>query len=157
LIFITVGLQLPFDRLIKALDQYAETAKEECFAQIGDGRYLPTNMPWKRALSPIEFDEIIPKARLIVSHAGVGTILAAQRNAKPIVIFPRQAALAEHRNDHQLATASALHGRPGIYVAETVEELQILLGDPLYPAAQDTRSEGRQEFVRSLSAVINSF
>ncbi len=45
-------------------------------------------------------------ATAIVAHAGMGTILTALEMGKPLLVMPRRAALGEHRNDHQLATAS---------------------------------------------------
>lgn len=52
-----------------------------------------------------EFDKLCHDARLIVAHAGMGTIISAMTKGKPIIVFPRIAALGEHRNEHQLATS----------------------------------------------------
>jgi UDP-N-acetylglucosamine transferase subunit ALG13 len=68
----------------------------------------------------------------------MGTIISALTIAKPIVIVPRQVKYHEHRNDHQMATAEQLAGRPGIYVAWSVEELEALLvGGDLAPPQAD--------------------
>ncbi len=48
---------------------------------------------------------------------------------KPLVIFPRQAALKEHRNDHQIATARQFSKRTGIYLASEEEDLLPLLDE----------------------------
>ena len=77
--------------------------------------------------APDEFNELFRKARLIVSHAGMGTILSALQQHKPIVIFPRIAALGEHRNEHQLATAKKFKELGSVYVAMNEEELKTLL------------------------------
>ena len=114
MIFVTVGMQLPFDRLIQAMDRLASQLGEEVFAQIGETGFEPANMTWTPFLDGDEFEAKVQEARVIVSHAGVGSILAAQRNAKPLIILPRRAAFYEHRTDHQMHTVSALKGRRGI-------------------------------------------
>ncbi|MGO8484848.1 hypothetical protein AB9F39_37290, partial [Rhizobium leguminosarum] len=57
---------------------------------------------------------------------------------------PRQAALGEHRNDHQLATVSQLVGRPGIYVAHPDDDLRNYLLEELdSPSHEDSSEAGR--------------
>ena len=72
--------------------------------------------------------------RIVVAHAGIGTILSAQKARKPIVVMARRAARREHRNDHQVATCAQLQGRRGLYVADDAADLRALLsGPPLQP------------------------
>lgn len=117
MILVTVGMQLSFDRLINAMDDLAPHLPLPVMAQTGIGKYVPVNMKSVSSISPLEFGQILSNTTLIVSHAGIGTVLTAQRHRKPIVLFPRRAAMGEHRNDHQLATAKELSDRPGIVVA----------------------------------------
>ena len=108
MIFVVTGTQLPFDRLIKMLDEIAPELNEEIVAQVNGSNYLPRYVNTIDILPPDEFDSIFSRARLIVAHAGIGTIISAMQNQKPIIIFPRIAALGEHRNEHQLATAAKM-------------------------------------------------
>lgn len=122
MILLTVGSQLPFDRLVRAVDAWcAETGRNDVFGQIGnlgtDG-YRPRNFEWSAFVPPSEFDSLLSRAQLIIAHAGMGSIISALRSSKPIVIMPRRAAMGEHRSDHQLATAARFAGRQGIYVAD---------------------------------------
>jgi UDP-N-acetylglucosamine transferase subunit ALG13 len=131
-IVVTVGTQLPFDRLVAAIDALAPSLPMPVFAQIGAGSsYQPRNMRFAATLRAGEFDEILGSAKLIVSHAGIGTVLMAQKLAKPIVLFPRRAAHREHRNDHQLATIGQLRNRPGVTVAFEEAELADAIGKAL--------------------------
>jgi len=127
LIFLTVGTQLPFDRLVRAMDAWcAEHPEHEVFGQIGDtGRngYLPRNFPYESFLSPASLDRRIQTAETIVAHAGMGSIITALLNAKPIVIMPRRAHLGEQRNDHQYGTAEAFGKRPLVHPAFTDADL----------------------------------
>jgi UDP-N-acetylglucosamine transferase subunit ALG13 len=67
------------------------------------------------------------EAELVVAHAGMGSIITALRYQRPLLIMPRRAALGEHRNDHQVATAKWLIDRPGIEVAWDESELPACL------------------------------
>ncbi|QIG79528.1 glycosyltransferase [Stakelama tenebrarum] len=136
MILLTVGTQLPFDRLVRLVDTIAPELSEAVFAQIGASSYEPKNMKWRSVVDPIEFETMIEEASFIVSHAGIGTVVMAQRHLKPLILFPRLSTLREHRNDHQLATIQTLEGREGIHVARDEEELRkLLIGHPLPPPA----------------------
>ena len=55
-IFVTVGTQLPFDRLIAAIDSWAgKNAQADIFAQVGDGGMHPFNLKSQPRLSMKEF------------------------------------------------------------------------------------------------------
>jgi UDP-N-acetylglucosamine transferase subunit ALG13 len=106
MIFVIVGTQEPFDRLIQHMDEWsASTGYSDIIAQIAKASYTPKNFEWFDFLPSIEFDAIFNKADLVVSHAGMGSIISALQYSKPIIVFPRLAKYREHRNDHQLATA----------------------------------------------------
>lgn len=131
MILVTVGMQLGFDRLIEAMDQLAPSLPVPVFAQTGKGTYHPRNLASVPSISPVEFDALLERTTLIVAHAGIGTVLTAQRHRKPILLFPRRAAMGEHRNDHQLATVKELKGRAGIVVAFDAEDLPGAIKDGL--------------------------
>ena len=128
MIFLTTGTQLPFDRLVKAVDEWADAAQPECeiFGQVlspSHNPYLPGNFETQTRLSPAEYAEIFSKARLIISHAGMGTILTALTEGKQICIMPRQFENGEHRNDHQTATLERLGDHPGLHKARDEHDL----------------------------------
>lgn len=130
MIFVTVGTQLSFNRLIKAVDFWAASNPSvEVVAQIGPDAEWPKSMQFSDFLSPTKVASIMQRAELIVAHAGMGSILSALKYQRPILILPRQAGLGEHRNDHQLATARWLASRSGVTVAWDVAELQSKLDD----------------------------
>lgn len=131
MILVTVGMQLGFDRLIEAMDALAPQLDMPVIAQTGKGMYAPKNMEARVKIAPDEFEGLVKQSRLIVSHAGIGTVLTAARFSKPILLFARRADLNEHRNDHQLATVRNLKNRPGILVADTVDELPTRIAEGL--------------------------
>jgi UDP-N-acetylglucosamine transferase subunit ALG13 len=117
-IFVTVGTDQHFDRMVKIIDKWAaNNPHKEIFAQIGETRHQPTHLNYSRFLSPQEFVEQIKSASLIIGHAGMGTILTALKHQKPILVMPKLAKLGEHRNEHQTATAKYLSDQGKINVA----------------------------------------
>ncbi|MEM6333619.1 MAG: glycosyltransferase [Planctomycetota bacterium] len=117
-VFVTVGTQLAFDRLIEAMDAWAATAEGvEVFAQIGPSDYQPRHMAFKGFVTPGHCHSAMSAADVIVGHAGMGTILGSLELGKPVLVMPRLEAKGEHRSDHQVATAKRFDGRPGVTVA----------------------------------------
>ena len=124
MIFVTVGSMFPFNRIIEAMDDWAQRhPAEKVFAQIGNGSYLPKHMEYARMVPPGTFRKLNEEADVIVAHAGMGSVITASELGKPIVLLPRLAILKEHTTDHQLHTARWLMGRSGIFVAEGNEDL----------------------------------
>ncbi|WP_174513214.1 glycosyltransferase [Methylocella tundrae] len=157
MILLTVGMQLPFDRLVGAVDRIAVELDEEIFGQIGDGSYVPVNFAFRRAVAPAEFEQKVRESRVIISHAGIGSLIVAKKYAKPIVFFPRRAALGEHRNDHQLATCSQFEDRIGVYVAYGESELREHLKAKNLSSPRDEVSEqSRFELIENIKSFIGS-
>ena len=130
MIFATVGTQLPFHRLIDSIDKWSlKQGVNGCFAQIGDKGTAPKNIEYSRTIDPAQFANQIAKCKVVVSHAGIGTILTALQHGKPIIVMPRLAEFGEHKNDHQLATVANLQGREGIHIAHDEQELETLLNE----------------------------
>lgn len=127
MIFLTVGTQLPFDRLTRAVDAWAGGRRDvEVFGQIADpgpSGFVPENFDWKPFLEPAEFDEMFNRCELVVAHAGMGSIITALSTRKPILVMPRRAELKEQRNDHQVATAKHLRELGKVAVAMDEAEL----------------------------------
>lgn len=127
-IFVTVGAQMPFDRMVRAVDEWARARnRNDVFAQIGPAEYVPSHVKWTRFLEPPEFAEHYQRARVIVAHAGTGSILQALELGKPILVMPRRAALRETRNDHQVATAERFQSLGRIPVAWDETDLRAQL------------------------------
>lgn len=157
MIFVTVGTQLPFDRIIIALDKYFENSDKSIYAQIGKSAFQPKNIQFSDFISPIEADESFKKASLIIAHAGMGSILTALKYRKPILIVPRKASLGEHRNEHQSATANWVKSLKGITVAEDENELiEILSNRSIFDNGQHIPEYAEEELLEFLYDQINS-
>lgn len=150
MIFVTVGTQLPFDRLIRAVDEIAPLTDEEVFAQTGGGIYIPRNIGYGNSLPAGEFDRMFRRARLIVSHAGMGTILSALKYKKPIVVMPRFAFLGEHRNEHQYATAVRMNEMHCAHIAYDSEQLRNMILDGNLRPLRHLEDMASERLIRSL-------
>lgn len=107
MIFVTVGAQMPFDRLIGAVDAWAKArGRGDVFAQIGTTELHPAHIAWTNHLDPGEFKARVEAARVVVAHAGMGSIITSLQAGRPIIVMPRRGALRETRNDHQVSTAN---------------------------------------------------
>ncbi len=141
MIFVVVGTQEPFDRLIKYIDEWsAVSLYTDIIAQISNAKYIPKNFQWFDFITPEAFDDQFKNAELIISHAGMGTIISALQYSKPIIVMPRLAKFHEHRNDHQLATANSFSKLNMVNAAFNKEELFQLLNNrqKLLPASSIT-------------------
>ncbi|MEM7731337.1 MAG: glycosyltransferase [Pseudomonadota bacterium] len=123
MIFLTVGTQLPFPRLVRAVDDWAgQHPEREVVAQLGD-KVSSGHMTCHRVLPPEAFRAFCVQADLIVSHAGTGSFLMAHQVDRPLLVMPRRAALGEHRNDHQMATAAHFAGHEGVHVVHEAQDV----------------------------------
>jgi UDP-N-acetylglucosamine transferase subunit ALG13 len=158
MIFVTVGTDLPFDRLMRVVDQWAkDSGRGDVFAQIGHGGWVPTYISWVEMLGPIEFNGMLAEASVIIAHAGMGTILSALHHRKPILVMPKKASLGEQRNEHQIATSRYMMNLGMVTVAFDEAELRSRLGkiDELAPC-RPIGATASQDLVRGISDFIHS-
>jgi UDP-N-acetylglucosamine transferase subunit ALG13 len=124
MIFLSVGSQMPFDRLVKAVDCWSgQRNRNDIFGQIGRGKFRPSIIQWERFLDPSKFHGLFRAARAIVSHAGTGCVLTALQYGKPILVLPRQATLGETTSEHQLHFVERLQEFKSIAVAVDERDL----------------------------------
>jgi len=132
MIFVTVGSQEPFDRLIRAVDEWARLrARSDVFAQIASSMFRPQHIKFTHFIEPADFNRVMQETRIIVAHAGMGSIISALELGKPIVVMPRRADFRETRNDHQVATAERFGAQGRIIVANDEKELPAKLDHAL--------------------------
>jgi UDP-N-acetylglucosamine transferase subunit ALG13 len=153
MIFVTTGTQLPFPRMIDAVGRIAADLNEEIIAQVGPDT-TPRDFPTHATLAPAQFTEFFGGARVVVAHAGIGSILSAKKFGKPVILMPRKHALGEHRNDHQMATAREVEGITGVYVAWNEDQLRATLARDDLVACDNTPSPRAQMLIDHLKSAI---
>lgn len=144
----TSGMPLPFRRLIKKMDDLAGQIAEEVVIQ-GAVEYEAKSASYFRYFRRHEADEKLRTARLIVSHAGAGTIIKAIEYSTPIIILPRLKSLNEHYSDHQMELARAIEGRKGVKVIYDINELDNILDFNEKPEKAESADSGITQAIKS--------
>lgn len=158
MIFVTVGSQLPFDRLVGAVDAWAEErADAEVFGQVGDTQSPPTSFASVSTMTPEEYQRRFAEADLIVGHAGMGTIIAALEAGKPLLMLPRLARLTESRNDNQVGTARHFRSFASFEVVESESEIPARLTHMLAHLDDYRRASDEFGVADSLIDAIRAF
>jgi len=154
MIFLTVGTMFPFDRLIRAVDAAVEQGviEEKVIAQIGRGSVKPKNMYFKELLPEDDYEQYISEASVVISHAGIGTIITALNHHKPLLVMPRMKCYKECVNDHQVTTARQFekHG----FVLAAYEAAQL---PEMYEAIRTFKPEKRQSQAQAVTDSISVF
>ncbi len=136
MIFVTVGTnEARFERLVEAAGRIPPG--EELVIQTGHCFSAPLRA---RCVDFLPFEEMVDharRARVVVSHAGVGSIMLALMAGRRPVVVPRRAALGEAVDDHQLSLARRMDAEGLVRLVEDPAEL---------PAA--VAEDGRREPVR---------
>lgn len=127
MIFVTVGShpRFRFDRLLEALSLIS--ADHEIVVQHGPAP-APSGVthasPW------LTFEEVLDhmrRARVVVSHAGAGTLLCAHQLGHTPVVAPRLRRFEETVDDHQVELARAFERTGQVLVAWEMEQLPELV------------------------------
>jgi len=85
MILVTVGTTIPFDSLIKKVDELCAdgTIEESVLCQIGKGQYEPSHCEFLRFLPNLNAE--IDSASLVIGHGGTGTTLDLIQRKKPFI------------------------------------------------------------------------
>ena len=126
MIFVTVGNHYQgFERLVRKMDEIAGRIDEKVIMQIGTTEYKPVNAEYFSFIESFEeIEKLNKEARVVVSHAGVGSILTALEQGTPVIIVPRLKKFDEHMDDHQLEIAEALSQDQKIKVIQNIEDIE---------------------------------
>jgi len=150
MIFVSVGTnEARFDRLLHAV---AELQLEEKLL-VQHGHSVRVERPHTELVDFLPFEgmvEAIRAARVVVTHAGVGSVMVALANGKCPVVVPRRKAFGEAVDDHQLQ----LGRRFAESALVTLVEDPAALGDAL---ARDQRSAPIVPATSSLAADLSAF
>ena len=122
--FVTVGnATQPFRRLLDAVAAHAQGWPQPVIVQHGNTPFDSAHCVSRTFLEMSEFSGLVEQARLLIMHAGAGSLLHAIRMGKVPVVMPRRAMYGEHIDDHQLEFAKALADMGMIILAEEPRDL----------------------------------
>ena len=159
MIFVAVGTQFSFDRLIQYMDDWSISDKnkndEKVITQISDGK-TPEHIESHAFMDGEQYNKNIREASVFVSHAGMGNIISARELQTPIIVMNRQFKLGEHRNDHQADGLKWMGKLEGVYTASTEEELIALLSDIDKLQTATSKTVGSEQLTKHIADFINS-
>lgn len=105
MIFVTVGTnEARFDRLLR---EVARLRLDERLV-IQHGHSAPLGPPGAQLVAFLPFDDMVAtmrEARVVVTHAGVGSVMVALANGRRPIVVPRLSSFGEAVDDHQLQLA----------------------------------------------------
>lgn len=148
MIFVSLGTSMPFDRLLQAVDRIAP--EEELVLQTGATSYRPSRGSCFEFLAVDEFVALVRRARIVVMHAGAGSVLTALANGKRPVVVPRLAAHGEAVDDHQVAFARRMSEAGLVTLVEDVDDIPAVVAGGSGVAEQVLPSSGLLEDLRTL-------
>lgn len=130
MIFVTVGThEQPMNRLVKYIDDLkGGNLDEEVVIQTGFSTYEPKNCEWERLFPFEKMDELLSRARIVITHGGPSSFIASLQKGKIPIVVPRKKDFGEHINDHQVEFCRAVKQRRGnIILVEDIEKLDKII------------------------------
>ena len=138
MIFVSLGTQdKPFNRIIDYVISLKENLKElqgeKIIIQLGQTKLLKSdnkriknleNIIIYDMLKPKKMKDIIKDSDIIITHAGVGTIMECLEMGKEIIVVPRKVENLEHVNNHQEEIAFEMEKKGFLTKVDTYEELE---------------------------------
>jgi UDP-N-acetylglucosamine--N-acetylmuramyl-(pentapeptide) pyrophosphoryl-undecaprenol N-acetylglucosamine transferase len=123
-VVVTLGTnrQYGFRRLIQRMLEILPPEADVLW-QTGDTDVSGLGIAVHYAIPERDLTQAMREADVVVSHAGVGTALAALEVGKCPLLVPRRFSLGEHVDDHQKQIASELCGR-GLSVSIEADDLK---------------------------------
>lgn len=122
MILVTIGTnEQPFDRLVRAAANL--DVDEPMLVQHGSSQVPHGPGEW---VDFLPFDELAARAseaRVVVCHAGVGSIMLARRYGHRPVVVPRRRHLGEAVDDHQVVLARRLSSAGLVTLVEDADAL----------------------------------
>ena len=105
MVFVTLGTQdKPFLRLLEEVEKEIDkgTINDKVIVQAGVTKFKSTKMEIFDLMPMDQFEELVSKCDLLITHGGVGSILEGLKKNKKVIAVPRLKKYKEHINDHQL-------------------------------------------------------
>ncbi len=154
LILVTLGTQdKSFVRLLNAIEYQIKKGviKEPVIVQAGYTKYNSDYMQIFDFISKEEFDQLIKKCDVLITHGGVGSIIEGLKNNKKVIAAPRLAKYKEHTNDHQIQIIKNFSKRKYIIALWDFDELgNILINiDKFVPAPYNSNQKNFVNLVRN--------
>lgn len=133
MILVTLGTQdKQFYRILEALEDKLDKhlIDDEVIAQAGCSADFKSKYMKIFDLIPMdEFDDMIKKCDLLITHGGVGSIITGLKNNKKVIAAARLSKYNEHVNDHQLQIIDNFSKEGYILKLDNFDDIDKLIKD----------------------------
>lgn len=126
MIFVTIGTSEPFDRLLGVVAECV--GDERVIVQCGASSFRPEGVEYVDFLPYDALVDHVRRARAVIAHAGVGTVMTVLANGKRPIVMPRLRRFGEAVDDHQVTFAQELAAKGVIHVVNSPSDLSEILG-----------------------------
>ena len=125
LLFATVGVTLPFDRMIEMVANLKARGEisEDVVFQTGIGGLTPAGAESYETLPLDRITSFLQEADIVVCHGGTGSVITALREGCRTIVVPRIFEKGEHYDNHQSEITNAFAARGLVIPANSPEEL----------------------------------
>lgn len=157
-IFATVGTA-PFPRLVKKMDEISRILNERIIMQIGKTDYKPRNMEYFDFADYDTIKELNRNAKIVISHAGIGSIITALEAGTPLIVVPRLRKYGELIDDHQLEIARVLKEQKLADVSYDIGDIPYIIYsfNCTRPSPSDNQNlEKQNDMVKFIKKILTS-
>ena len=130
MILVALGTQdKPFTRLLEMLEKEIDAGniKDEVVVQAGYTHFNAKNMQMFDYIAKDEFEKLLAKCDVLITHGGVGSILYGIKSGKKVIAVPRLKKYHEHTNDHQVEIIDKFSAEGYILAADSAKKLSSAL------------------------------
>ena len=127
MILVLLGTQNnSFYRLLNEIEKNIQNGNitEEVIVQAGFTKYSSNRMKILNLMSQENLKDLVKKADLIITHAGVGSLKMALEQNKKVITVPRLKKYHEHVNNHQIEIEQEFNKNGWVIGIEDVSELR---------------------------------
>lgn len=152
MIFVTYGTQ-PHD--FKFLSQLVNQIDLDfdVVVQIGESKDIIDREGTEVVNFTDKFSDFIQSAEIVITHGGVGSIMAALNAGKKVIAIPRLADFDEHVDNHQSEVVSKLAKNQYIYELKRDEDINQVLQKVLACDFKKYQSN-TENFINNLEEIL---
>ena len=151
MIFVTLGTQDKHFKRLEAVEKL--DIDEKIVAQVGSTDFESKKMEIHKFMTQDEFNKYMKEARVVITHAGVGTIISGLKMHKKMIVAARKKEYKEHVNDHQEQILRTFADDGYIIPLENFDDLEKLIEKDF---SHKEYKSNKKEFNKKLNKEINN-
>ena len=149
MILVLLGtFRIEFQRPLVEIEKLCKEGRisEEIIVQSGHTKYESQFLTMVPFMDVDRLNQLYDEARIIITHAGTGSMLNGVKRGKKVIAIPRLTKFGEHIDDHQLEIA-------GVF-AEKKYVLPWNEGDSLYSILQQANDFVPEKYISKKEVII---